>query len=58
MAAQSVSGRLAGAPADVADELRPHLDAGCRTSDLLTQSPDPSTLPAAVGEVRRLLATA
>jgi len=46
-----------GTRADVADELRPHLDAGCRTSDLLTQSP-PSTLPAAVGEVRWLLATA
>ena len=48
----------AGTPADVADALRPYLDAGCRTFNLLTQSPDPSTLPAAVGEVRRLLAAA
>ena len=45
----------AGTPADVADALRPYVDAGCRTFNLLTQSPDPSTIPGAVGEVRRLL---
>lgn len=48
----------AGTPADVADALRPYVDAGCRTFNLLTQSPDPSTIPGAVGEVRRLLNTA
>lgn len=47
----------AGAPADVADALRPYVDAGCRTFNLLTQSPDPSMIPGAVGEVRRLLAS-
>lgn len=46
----------AGTPADVADALRPYRDAGCRTFNLLTQCPDPSILPTAVGEVRRLLA--
>lgn len=45
-----------GTPADVAAALRPYVEAGCRTFNLLTQSPDPSVLPAAVGEVRRLLA--
>lgn len=48
----------AGTPADVADALRPYVDAGCRTFNLLAQSPDPTTIPGAVGEVRRLLATA
>jgi alkanesulfonate monooxygenase SsuD/methylene tetrahydromethanopterin reductase-like flavin-dependent oxidoreductase (luciferase family) len=47
----------AGTPADVADALRPYMDAGCRTFNLLTQSPDPSMIPGAVGEVRRLLAS-
>lgn len=46
----------AGTPADVAAALAPYRDAGCRTFNLLAQSPDPSILPAAVGEVRRLLA--
>ncbi len=47
-----------GTPGDVAAALIPYLHAGCRTFNLLTQSPDPSALPAAVGEVRRLLAAA
>ena len=45
----------AGTPADVADALRPYVDAGCRTFNLLAQSPDPSMIPRAVGEIRRLL---
>ena len=45
-------------PADVADALQPYVDAGCRTFNLLTQSPDSSMIPGAVGEVRRLLASA
>jgi len=48
----------AGTPADVADALQPYVDAGCRTFNLLTQSPDSSMIPGAVGEVRRLLASA
>lgn len=48
----------AGTPADVAEALRHYVEAGCRTFNLLTQSPDPSMIPGAVGEVRRLLATA
>jgi NAD(P)H-dependent flavin oxidoreductase YrpB (nitropropane dioxygenase family) len=48
----------AGTPGDVAAALIPYLQAGCRTFNLLTQSPDPSALPASVGEVRRLLAAA
>lgn len=48
----------AGTPADVAEALRPYVEAGCRTFNLLTQSPDPTMIPGAVGEVRRLLAAA
>jgi alkanesulfonate monooxygenase SsuD/methylene tetrahydromethanopterin reductase-like flavin-dependent oxidoreductase (luciferase family) len=47
-----------GTPGDVAESLRGYVDAGCRTFNLLAQSPEPSTIPAAVGEVRRLLAGA
>ena len=47
-----------GTPADVAEALAAYVEAGCRTFNLLTQSPDPSTIPRAVGEVRRLLNTA
>src|SRR3546814_9652160 len=32
----------AGTPAAVAEALRPYVEAGCRTFNLLTQSPDPS----------------
>lgn len=44
-----------GTPGDVAESLRGYVDAGCRTFNLLAQSAEPSTIPAAVGEVRRLL---
>jgi alkanesulfonate monooxygenase SsuD/methylene tetrahydromethanopterin reductase-like flavin-dependent oxidoreductase (luciferase family) len=44
-----------GTPADVADALRPYVEAGCRTFNLLAQSADRRSTAAAVGEVRRLL---
>jgi alkanesulfonate monooxygenase SsuD/methylene tetrahydromethanopterin reductase-like flavin-dependent oxidoreductase (luciferase family) len=44
-----------GTPADVADALRPYVEAGCRTFNLLAQTADPSGIAEAVGEVRRLL---
>ena len=44
-----------GTPADVADALRPYVEAGCRTFNLLAQSADRRDTAAAVGEVRRLL---
>jgi hypothetical protein len=44
-----------GTPADVADALRPYVEAGCRTFNLLAQSADPNGVAEAVGEVRRLL---
>ncbi len=46
-----------GTPADIAEALRPYVEVGCRTFNLLAQTDDPAGLPAAVGEVRRLLAT-
>lgn len=47
-----------GTPGDVAESLRGYVDAGCRTFNLLAQSAEPSTIPAAGGEVRRLLVDA
>jgi alkanesulfonate monooxygenase SsuD/methylene tetrahydromethanopterin reductase-like flavin-dependent oxidoreductase (luciferase family) len=44
-----------GTPADVADALRPYVEAGCRTFNLLAQSTDRRDTAGAVGEVRRLL---
>ncbi|HEX3566192.1 MAG TPA: LLM class flavin-dependent oxidoreductase [Acidimicrobiales bacterium] len=44
-----------GTPAEVADALRPYVEEGCRTFNLLAQSREPSSIPAAAGEVRRLL---
>lgn len=44
-----------GTPQDVATALRPYVEAGCTTFNLLAQCRDPSELGAAVGEVRRLL---
>jgi hypothetical protein len=44
-----------GTPADVADALRPYVDAGCRTFNLLAQCADRAETAGAVGEVRRLL---
>lgn len=44
-----------GTPAEVAGALRPYVEAGCRTFNLLAQSADRSTIAGAVGEVRRLL---
>jgi alkanesulfonate monooxygenase SsuD/methylene tetrahydromethanopterin reductase-like flavin-dependent oxidoreductase (luciferase family) len=44
-----------GTPADVADALRPYVDAGCRTFNLLAQCADRTETAGAVGEVRRLL---
>jgi alkanesulfonate monooxygenase SsuD/methylene tetrahydromethanopterin reductase-like flavin-dependent oxidoreductase (luciferase family) len=44
-----------GTPADVADALRPYVEAGCRTFNLLAQSSDRRDTAGAVGEVRRLL---
>lgn len=44
-----------GTPADVADGLRPYVEAGCRTFNLLAQSSDRRETARAVAEVRRLL---
>jgi alkanesulfonate monooxygenase SsuD/methylene tetrahydromethanopterin reductase-like flavin-dependent oxidoreductase (luciferase family) len=44
-----------GTPQDVAIALRPYVEAGCTTFNLLAQCRDPSEMGAAVGEVRRLL---
>lgn len=44
-----------GTPSDVAAALRPYVDAGCRTFNLLAQSGDRRQIAAAVGEVRHLL---
>ena len=46
----------AGTPAEVAEALRPYVEAGCHTFNLLPQSLDVGSIPEAVGEVRRLLA--
>lgn len=45
----------AGTPADVADFLRPYLDAGCTTVNLIPRGPDPEQTVALAAEVRRLL---
>jgi alkanesulfonate monooxygenase SsuD/methylene tetrahydromethanopterin reductase-like flavin-dependent oxidoreductase (luciferase family) len=45
----------AGTPTDVAAVLQSYVDRGCRTFNLLPQADDPSVIPEAVGEVRRLL---
>ena len=44
-----------GTPADVGEALRPYVEAGCRTFNLLSQSGDRREIAGAVGEVRRLL---
>lgn len=44
----------AGSPTDIADFLRPYVDAGCRSFNLLTVGPDAATVDGAA-EVRALL---
>lgn len=44
-----------GTPTDVAEALRPYVDAGCRTFNLLAQCADRTRIAGAVGEVRRIL---
>lgn len=44
-----------GTPARVADALRPYVDAGCRTFNLLAQSRDRARIADAAGEVRQRL---
>lgn len=44
-----------GTPSDVAEALRPYVDAGCRSFNLLPQCADRTRIAGAVGEVRRIL---
>jgi len=44
-----------GSPHDVAEFLRPYVDAGCSAFNVIPCASDPETAVAAVGEVRRLL---